>query len=127
MAEKTIAFFLLFQGPSFVCNRLCVGTFQYVSSVVAAASIAIIPLAYFTPSPNTRIPLGEGVNQQLRFGVFREGVFQKMPALDGAISERNFCEIFRRKSPQNTETHTKQSSAQRFLNDPFPKTPFFSC
>ena len=47
--------------------------------------------------------------------------------IGGAVSERNFCEICRRKSPQNTEKNTKQSSAQRFLNDPFPKTPFFSC
>ena len=66
-------------------------------------------------------------SQQLRFGAFREGVFQKMPALEGAISERNCCEICSRKSPQNTEKNKKQSSAQRFLNDPFPKTPFFSC
>ena len=51
-----------------------------------------------------------GQNQQLRFGVFREGVFQ------GVISERNFCEICRRKSPQITEKHKTKL---------FPKGPFF--
>ena len=38
-----------------VCDRVCEGTFQTCSSVVAAASIAIAPLADFTPSPNTRV------------------------------------------------------------------------
>ena len=64
--------------------------------------------------------------QQLRFGVFREGVFQKMPALQGQF----LTEISMRFAGENhlrTQKNTKQSSAQRFLNDPFPKTPFFSC
>ena len=157
--------------------------------------------------------------QQLRFGVFREGVFQKMPALEGQISRGqkrhiniwhiNFfchhsppvcprdnpglsqgqtglplCKIMRKPRfvpgttwvlslgqtgfvpgtiepgvdpsatgpkrlclcafflPENflkeisvrfagenhlrTQKNTKQSSAQRFLNDPFPKTPFLA-
>ena len=61
--------------------------------------------------------------QQLRFGVFREGVFQKMPALEGRFPK----EISVRFAGENylrTHKNTKQSSAQRFLNDPFPKTPF---
>ena len=61
--------------------------------------------------------------QQLRFGVFREGVFQKMPAFGGAISERNFCEICRRKSAQNTEKHKTKLCAEvperPLLGDPF--------
>ena len=61
------------------------------------------------------------------FWGFSRGGFPENACIGGAISERNFCEIRRRKSPHNTEKHTKQSSAQRFLSDPFPKTPFFSC
>ena len=57
------------------------------------------------------------------FWGFSRGGFPENACIGGTISERNFCEICRRKSPQNTEKH-KQSSAQRFLNDPFPKTPF---
>ena len=62
----------------------------------------------------------------LRFGVFREGVFQKMPALEGQFLK----ELSVRLAGENhlrTQKNTKQSSAQRFLNDPFPKTPSLSC
>ena len=61
------------------------------------------------------------------FWGFSRGGFPENACIGGAISERNCCEIRRRKSPQNTEKQQKKSSAQRFLNDPFPKTPFFSC
>ena len=65
-------------------------------------------------------------NQQLRFGVFREGVFQKMPALEGQFL-KEISVRFAGENHLRTQKNTKQSSAQRFLNDPFPKTPFFSC
>ena len=64
--------------------------------------------------------------QQLRFGVFREGVFQKMPALEGQLL-KEISVRFAGENHLRTQKNTKQSSAQRFLNDPFPKTPFFSC
>ena len=50
------------------------------------------------------------------FGGFSRGGFPENACIGGATSERNCCEICRRKSPQNIEKHTKQSSAQRFLN-----------
>ena len=65
-------------------------------------------------------------NQQLRFGVFREGVFQKMLALEGQFL-KEISVRFAGESHLRTQKNTKQSSAQRFLNDPFPTTPFFSC
>ena len=64
--------------------------------------------------------------QKLRFGVFREGVFQKMPALEGQFL-KEISVRFAGENHLRTQKNTKQSSAQRFLNDPFPKTPFFSC
>ena len=64
--------------------------------------------------------------QQLRFGVFCEGVFQKMPALEGQFL-KEISVRFAGENHLRTQKNTKQSSAQRFLNDPFPKTPFFSC
>ena len=70
---------------------------------------------------------GEASNyQQLRFGVFREGVFQKMPALEGQFL-KEISVRFAGENRLRTQKNTKQSSAQTFLNDPFPKTPFFSC
>ena len=60
------------------------------------------------------------------FWVFREGVFQKMPALEGQFLKEISPEICRRKSPQNTGEH-KIKLCSEVLNDPFPKTPFFSC
>ena len=68
-------------------------------------------------------PINEG-KRQLRFGVFRKGVFQKMPAFGAAISEGNFCEICRRKSPQNTEKHKTKLCAE-VPERPLPKDPFF--
>ena len=47
---------------------------------------------------------------------------RKMPALDGAVSERNFCEICRRKSPQNTEKHKTKLCAE-VPERPLPKDP----
>ena len=67
-----------------------------------------------------RLPL----TQQLRFGVFREGSSRKCLHWRGNFSPANFCEICRRKNHLRAQKSTKQSSAQRFLNDPFPKTPF---
>ena len=66
-----------------------------------------------------------GEVQQLRFGVFREGVFQKMPALEGQFL-KEISVRFAGENHLRTQKNTKQSSAQRFLNDPFPKTPLFS-
>ena len=63
--------------------------------------------------------------QQLRCGVFREGVFQKMPALKGQFL-KEISVRFAGENHLRTQKNTKQSSAQRFLNDPFPKTPSFS-
>ena len=56
--------------------------------------------------------------QQLRFGVFREGVFQKMPALEGQFL-KEISVRFAGENHLRTQKNTKQSSAQRFLNDPF--------
>ena len=61
---------------------------------------------------------------QLRFGVFREGVFQKMPALEGQFL-KEISVRFAGENHLRTQKNTKQSSAQRFLNDPLPKDPFF--
>ena len=55
-------------------------------------------------------------------GVFREGVFQKMPALEGQFL-KEISVRFAGENHLRTQKNTKQSSAQRFLNDPFPKTP----
>ena len=62
--------------------------------------------------------------QQLRFGVFREGVFQKMPALEGQFP-KEISVRFAGENHLRTQKNTKQSSAQRFLNDPFQR-PLFS-
>ena len=49
-----------------------------------------------------------------------------MPALEGQ-SLKEIAVRFAGENHLRTQKNTKQSSAQRFLNDPFPKTPFFSC
>ena len=59
-------------------------------------------------------------------GFFARGVFQKMPALEGQFL-KNISVRFAGENHLRTPKNTKQSSAQRFLNDPFPKTPFSSC
>ena len=63
-------------------------------------------------------------SQQLRLGVFREGGFPENACIGGAVSERNFCEICRRKSPQNTEKHKTKLCAE-VPERPLPKEPFF--
>ena len=47
-----------------------------------------------------------------------------MPALEGQFL-KEISVRFAGENPLRTQKNTKQSSAQRFLNDPFPKTPFF--
>ena len=56
--------------------------------------------------------------QQLRFGVFREGVFQEMPALEGQAL-KDISVRFAGENHLRTQKNTKQNSAQRFLKDPF--------
>ena len=46
-----------------------------------------------------------------------------MPALEGQFL-KEISVRFAGENPLRTQKNTKQSSAQRFLNDPFPKTPF---
>ena len=62
--------------------------------------------------------------QQLRFGVFSRGGFRGNACIGGAISERNFCEICRRKSAQNTEKHKTKLCAE-VPERPLPKDPSF--
>ena len=59
-------------------------------------------------------------------GFFARVFFQKMPALEGQFL-KEVSVRFAGENHLRTQKNTKQSSAQRFLNDPFPKTPFFSC
>ena len=47
-----------------------------------------------------------------------------MPALEGQFL-KEISVRFAGENHLRTQKNTKQSSAQRFLNDPFPKTPFF--
>ena len=58
------------------------------------------------------------------FWGFLRGGFPENACIGGAISERNFCEICRRKSPQNTEKHKTKLCAQ-VPERPLPKDPFF--
>ena len=83
---------------------------------------AVVDDFWYCSPPNTLVEKGK--TQQLRFGVFREGVFQKMPALEGQFL-KEISVRFAGENHLRTQKNTKQSSAQRFLNDPFPKTPFF--
>ena len=46
-----------------------------------------------------------------------------MPALEGEFL-KEVSVRFAGENHLRTQKNTKQSSAQRFLNDPFPKTPF---
>ena len=68
----------------------------------------------------------KGSEKQLRFGVFREGGFPENACVGGQFLKEILRET-QQKITSEHRKHTKQSSAQRFLNDPFPKTPFFSC
>ena len=57
---------------------------------------------------------------------FSRGGFTENAGIGGAMSERHFCEICRRKSPQNTEKHKTKPCAE-VPERPLPKDPFFSC
>ena len=59
------------------------------------------------------------------FWGFSRGGFPENACIEGAISERNFCGICRRKSPQNTEKHKTKLCAE-VPERPLPKDPFFS-
>ena len=83
-----------------------------------------IPPALGDGPTTTTTTIFELISQQLRFGVSREGVFQKMLALEGQFL-KEISVRFAGENHLRTQKNTKQSSAQRFLNDPFPKTPFF--
>ena len=54
---------------------------------------------------------------------FSRGGFPENACIGGAISERNFCEICRRKSAQNTEKHKTKLCAE-VPERPLPKDPF---
>ena len=56
------------------------------------------------------------------FWGFSRGGFPENACIEGAISERNFCEICRRKSPQNTEKHKTKLCAE-VPERPLPKDP----
>ena len=64
-----------------------------------------------------------GVSAAAFGGFSREG-FPENACIGGAISERNFCEICRRKSPQNTEKQKTKLCAE-VPERPLPKDPFF--
>ena len=59
-------------------------------------------------------------------GVFARGFSRKCLHWRGSLWKK-FIVRFAGANHLRTQKDTKQSSAQRFLNDPFPKTPFFSC
>ena len=58
------------------------------------------------------------------FWGFSRGGFPENACIGGATSERNFCEICRRKSPQNTEKHKTKLCAE-VPERPLLKDPFF--
>ena len=58
------------------------------------------------------------------FWGFSRGGCPENACIGGAISERNLCEICRRKSPQNTEKHKTKLCAE-VPERPLPKDPFF--
>ena len=62
--------------------------------------------------------------QQLRFGVFREGVFQKMPALEGQFLKKNSVR-FAGENHLRTQKNTKQKLCAEVPERPLPKDPFF--
>ena len=51
-------------------------------------------------------------NQQLRFGVFREGVFQKMPALEGQFL-KEISVKFAGENHLRTQTKTQDKALRR--------------
>ena len=60
------------------------------------------------------------------FWGFSRGGFPENACIGGQFL-KEISVRFAGEKPLRTQKNTKQSSAQRFLNDPFPKTPFFSC
>ena len=113
---------LVLEEGSWGISRLqfCTGSMSVCDSILSRAT--------FSEAAETHPPLISGHGLFLisaaAFWGFSRGGFPENACIGWAVSERNFWEICRRKSPQNTE-NTKQSSAQRFLNDPLPKDPFF--
>ena len=67
---------------------------------------------------------GRAPKSAAAFWGFSRGGFPKNTCIGGAIAERNFCEICRRKSPQNTEKHKTKLCAE-VPERPLPKDPFF--
>ena len=59
-------------------------------------------------------------------GFFARGFSRKCLHWRGNFWKK-FSVRFAGENHLRTQKNTKQSSAQRFLNDPLPKTPFFSC
>ena len=76
----------------------------------------------FAPSPNHF--RGFPMLSAAAFWGFSRGGFPENACIEGAISERHFCEICRRKSPQNTEKHKTKLCAE-VPERPLPKDPFF--
>ena len=72
--------------------------------------------------PNFREPIRH--LSAATFWGFSRGGFPENACIGGAISERSFCEICRRKSPQNTEKHKTKLCAE-VPEQPLPKDPFF--
>ena len=66
----------------------------------------------------------EMIRSAAAFWGFSRGGFPENACIGGAISERNFCEICRRISPQNTEKHKTKFCAE-VPERPLPKDPFF--
>ena len=62
--------------------------------------------------------------QQLRFGIFREGVFQKMPALEGQFL-KEISVRFARENHLRTQKKHKTKLCAEVPERPLPKDPFF--
>ena len=62
--------------------------------------------------------------QQLRFGVFREGVFQKMPALEGQFLKEISVRFAGENHLRTQKTHKTKLCAE-VPERPLPKDPFF--
>ena len=69
-------------------------------------------------------PIFHSIPSAAAFWGFSRGGFPENACIGGAISERNFCEICRRKSAQNTE-NTKKKLCAEVPERPLPKDPFF--
>ena len=68
------------------------------------------------------------LTQQLRFGVFREGVFQKMPALEGKnFWRKKFCEICAQKSTSEHRKTQNKALRRGSWTTPSQRPLFVSC